>query len=95
MGSNPIQLRNCRFAFECPKSWDALIETTESSIRYCVHCDRGVHFCGTDEALAQAVSRNLCVAIEVRGTDTSDDKGQTTMMIGEPAAEYKVSKRDK
>jgi hypothetical protein len=57
-----ISIRNCRFAFKCEMKWDDLNETGDEDIRFCNSCEKEVHFCINDDALARAVRLNRCVA---------------------------------
>jgi len=65
--------------FKCPMSWDALLETEDSAIRYCEECDRGVHLCSDGEELEEAMREDLCVAIQVNG-----DKDGPIVELGVP-----------
>lgn len=56
-------IKNCQFKFKCHMTWDSLLETSDSKIRYCHECDRGVHFCEDDEELNHALMNDWCVAI--------------------------------
>ncbi|WP_077034195.1 hypothetical protein [Pelomonas sp. KK5] len=58
-------IRNCRFAFRCKLNWQHLTSTTDRNIRFCADCQQEVHFCATNEELAEAVALNRCVAIEL------------------------------
>ena len=46
-----LQLRNCKFAFECNAEWVNLSMTGKESIRFCNQCQKEVHRCETDDAL--------------------------------------------
>jgi len=69
-----VLIRNCRFAFKCDKTWNSLIETDDELIRYCDSCDRGVHYCNSDEQLVQAITNNKCIAIK---REYEDHEGET------------------
>ncbi|MGH1370466.1 MAG: hypothetical protein ACRBBW_00420 [Cellvibrionaceae bacterium] len=67
-----MDIRNCNVKYKCFKRWSTLIATSEDSIRYCDHCDRGVHFCRTKDELMTAMEKDLCVAIPIDSHDTHD-----------------------
>lgn len=64
-----VDIRNCRFAYRCPMTWDVLLKTENDAIRYCVECDRGVHLCKTDDQLSEAIKENKCVAVVIYTED--------------------------
>ena len=57
------EIRNCKFAFKCPKFWSELKETASPEIRYCINCNENVYRCINDEDIAYAIRHNRCVAI--------------------------------
>ncbi len=60
-------VENCdvTFAFECPKTWDALTTTDDPNIRHCIACDSRVHY-ASDASIARSLARRrLCVAVDV------------------------------
>jgi hypothetical protein len=69
-----IELRNCRFKFDCPKRWDGLERTDKANVRYCDHCKEDVHFCDTTRELRDAIEKNLCVAISTSAADPTPEK---------------------
>ena len=58
-------------------TWDTLIETSEPSIRYCMDCDRGVHYCKDESELEHALKQDWCVAMHVE-----DDENFTHELLG-------------
>lgn len=58
-----MDIRNCNVKYKCPQDWNSLIATSEENIRYCKHCDRGVHYCLNKDDLMAAMQKNQCVAI--------------------------------
>jgi hypothetical protein len=58
-------IRNCTFGFKCAVEWDGLSETSDSSVRFCLDCQREVYFCKTTEQLADAIRLNRCVAVRL------------------------------
>lgn len=58
-----LTIRNCVFAFKCSAKWYELAPTNNDKINFCQDCQREVHLCEDDEALAAAVRLNRCVAI--------------------------------
>ena len=78
---NPINIRNCNFAFRCTQTWNSLKKTEHKRIRYCSDCNRGVHFCKTDQELTKAIHKNWCVAIDTVG-DIENLKITTKRLLG-------------
>jgi hypothetical protein len=60
-----MMIRNCTFGFKCATEWEQLNETSSPDVRFCLDCEKEVHFCRTDEQLAQAIRLNRCVAVEL------------------------------
>lgn len=56
-------IRNCRFKFSCPQTWDTLDSIGNPTIRWCSNCSQGVHLCKTEQELMAALAENHCVAI--------------------------------
>lgn len=71
-----ITIRNCTFAYKCNMDFEDLEETDDKKIGFCRECQKEVHYCRTDEELADAIRRNKCVSI-----DTPFEKGY---MLGMP-----------
>ena len=61
-----MKVVNCVFAFKCPATWDTLSATALRDVRFCSGCQKNVHLCRTDKALAKAIRLNQCVAIDFR-----------------------------
>ncbi len=81
-------IRNCLFKFKCPMDWDTLLKTSDSKIRYCLECDRGVHYCETDDELNEALKKNWCVAINNHDSESDEE---SAMILGEVAPiDYKL-----
>lgn len=75
------EIRNCKFRFECPKTWDALTKTSKSTVRFCESCQRTVHYCTTKTQLYDAIVKNQCVAVEVKEKPDAPAR----WMLGDPA----------
>lgn len=56
------------------------METSDSKIKYCPECDRGVHFCDTDDELNDALENNWCVAINNQDAESEEE---SAMILGE------------
>jgi hypothetical protein len=69
-------IRNCQFKFKCPMTWDSLVKTEDTSVRYCSECDKGVHLCRTDPEFLEALKKGWCVALRIPMKDL--------VTIGEP-----------
>jgi tetratricopeptide (TPR) repeat protein len=56
---------NCQepFEFQCPKSWNSMTQTNDSSIRYCEVCSKNVHMCLTPDEFISNGKLGRCVAI--------------------------------
>jgi hypothetical protein len=76
-----LSIENCRFKFRCEQTWDGLTPTAHEQVRHCSECREDVHFCTTDEQLAQAIRQGHCVAIPSRD-DPEDYKGPVHATIG-------------
>lgn len=63
-------------------NWDTLLETSDDRIKYCIECDRGVHYCETDDELNEALNKNWCVAINNHDADSEEEP---PTLIGEVA----------
>ena len=57
-------IRNCpvKFAFECPRTWDALTPTDDAKQRFCDQCAQMVYFCTTDEETIARAKAGDCIA---------------------------------
>lgn len=57
-------IRNCQFKFECDKRWSDL-KTLEgqTTVRFCTHCLKEVHYVDDAWDLALALDKDWCVAI--------------------------------
>ena len=66
-------------------TWDSLLETSDSKIKYCHECDRGVHFCEDDEELNHALMNDWCVAIDYEPTSIPTSPIAVTRTLGFPA----------
>ena len=83
--SDDSDIRNCRFAFKCPKKWAELapIVGSDRDIRFCGQCEQKVYRCETDRDIALAVKANRCIAIKL-DPRRHDDK--TRFLVGMPSA---------
>ena len=87
MSAHTVTLRNCQFAFRCPKTWDTLQQGESDEVRYCTDCENNVYLCRTDGELAEAIQQNKCVAIVLANEDSLDfdEEAKPKMQIGVPA----------
>ena len=83
LSANDTDIRNCKFAYKCPKRWEELqvIKHEGPDVRHCNKCEQRVFFCRSDEELAMAIRANRCVAIPTY--TTRDD--EPTELLGLPA----------
>ncbi len=73
-----MEVRNCRFKYQCPNDWSALDRTDKSNVRFCHQCNENVYFCSSSEELREALVNDYCVAIEV----PKERQGDQKMMLG-------------
>jgi hypothetical protein len=100
------RIRNCAWGYRCDKTWDGLITTAESNIRFYDSCDKQVYLCRTGQELADSVLLNRCVAFPPKllsRTDTegsrrhghrqgSDDEpgADRVFLVGDVIVEYRI-----
>ena len=87
-----IYIQNCKFSYQCPKTWESLIDLKHDKIKYCDVCDRGVHLCQNQTELNQAIEKGWCVAINI----APEQKINTGFVVGnlEPGS-YSVTSDSK
>lgn len=91
---NDVQVRNCQFAFKCPKNWEQLAPTFSASVRHCSTCAQEVFLCRTDKELAESIRLNRCVAVDLRagGSTIARTLGvvdvEKTMFIDEESGKF-------
>lgn len=66
------RIRNCSWGYKCDKTWDGLIATDNSTIRFCDACDKEVYLCRTEQELSDSVLLNRCVALALDLLDEMD-----------------------
>ena len=59
-----FSIKNCDFAFKCPRDWQYLGATGKEDERYCTSCEKPVYLCIDDSTLARHVRAGHCVAVE-------------------------------
>ena len=74
------EIRNCQFAFQCPRTWDQLVPTKKSSERYCPACSQTVYLCRTPTELMTAIKKDRCVAVDVMNKSTQ----KFERLLGDP-----------
>jgi hypothetical protein len=47
----------------CPKRWSALTPAFSDMVRHCVHCNKKVYLCETDEQIKFYSSVKFCIAV--------------------------------
>ena len=90
MKTNPI--RNCpvRFKTPCPRKWESLQPTADSTVRHCDVCHKKVHLCTTDASIMEHARQGDCVAWFSPPTDNLPAYGvlgQPTVPSPPPTAE--------
>jgi hypothetical protein len=59
-------IKNCNVqgaASACPKRWIALTPAFSDMVRHCVHCNKKVYLCETDEQIKFYTSVKFCIAV--------------------------------
>ncbi|MCA3028976.1 MAG: hypothetical protein ING66_10305 [Rhodocyclaceae bacterium] len=56
-------IKNCEFAYQCPRAWERLDATATEGERYCGSCEKLVYLCEDDETLTVHVEAGHCVAV--------------------------------
>jgi hypothetical protein len=79
---NNARVKNCQFAFKCPKKWEDLTLTLFDRVRHCHGCQRDVFLCNTDAELAEAVRLNRCVAVELPREADYPSSGSVAHTVG-------------
>jgi hypothetical protein len=75
MAQKFFTIKNCEFAYQCPRAWEQLDATATDGERYCDSCQRTVHLCEDDSTLNRHVVAGHCVAVE--------DKSRGEMLVGQ------------
>ena len=81
MAQQYFSIKNCEFAFKCPRVWERLAATENDNERHCASCEKLVYLCEDDATLAFHVQAGHCVAIE-------DAISAGSMVIGRVASNY-------
>lgn len=74
-------IKNCEFAFKCPRVWERLDATDKEDERHCTSCEKLVYICADDLTLARHVKAGHCVAVE-------DSTKVGSLVIGRISSEY-------
>jgi hypothetical protein len=61
-----VDIRNCVLGRDCKQIWERLIETNDSSLKYCRKCEKNVFMILSDTDVANAIRLNRCIAIKVQ-----------------------------
>jgi len=69
-------IRNCKFRFQCNKTWQNLDMTSSVNIRVCRVCGEQVYLCVSDDELRRAMEANHCVAIRIQTDSLTAEPGQ-------------------
>lgn len=74
LASKGITIDNCKFEFQCPKSWNSLKRDYQNDdIRHCSSCEKPVYLCKTDNELAKHMACGHCIAIKPKKVDTENE----------------------
>ena len=88
MAQKYFSIKNCEFAFKCPRAWERLDLTDKSDVRHCASCEKRVYLCADDASLTHHVAAGHCVAVE-------DPLEVGQLLVGEIATEYTAPKRER
>lgn len=78
-----LVIRNCKFAYACPQTWEALEKTGKDDVRHCHECDKDVFLCEDGNALLDAMRFDRCVAVKGKMPDKTG-----RMLLGVPSSKY-------
>lgn len=78
-----LVIRNCKFIYECPLTWDALDATDKNDVRHCHVCDSDVFLCEDGKTLLDALFFDRCVAVKGKVSDQPRE-----MLLGIPDSKY-------
>jgi hypothetical protein len=62
-----LGIRNCILSYKCDQSWESLESTRDESIKFCLKCQKEVHYCRASWEIARAIQLNRCIAIPIVG----------------------------
>jgi uncharacterized protein (TIGR02996 family) len=89
-----------RFRFRCPKQWDRLQLTEESSVRFCSACLKNVYYCGGLEEARDHVGNGHCVALDPNvarsagDLDPDEELSVDGMIVGDFDATWEPEPRE-
>jgi hypothetical protein len=85
-----LTIDNCKFEFQCPKSWDALRhDPAHDDVRHCNSCEKPVYLCRTDNDLAKHTACGHCVAIMLKKPETNVHN-QQAHLVGYVTPQYHI-----
>jgi uncharacterized protein (TIGR02996 family) len=82
------KVERCRlFEFRCPKRWDKLRRTADSTVRFCTACRKEVFYCDSILEAREHAERGQCVALDVavprREGDLEDEAQLDGLLMGD------------
>jgi hypothetical protein len=75
-------IRNCPlpvFRQQCPRQWEELTPTDDTSVRHCGQCNQHVYLCSTDEETLSHARAAHCIARVI-----PDESELPPMYLGQP-----------
>lgn len=84
MAKNDTKIEQCKFEFECPKTWGKLLKTNINSVRFCDSCARNVYLLSSTEDVEKASKKGQCVAVPIENPGKYKDQSQPTFVVGMP-----------
>ena len=75
----------CALSFQCPKKWDQLVSTSESTVRHCSICNHNVHLALTEEDFRRYRAQGMCVAVQIIPQSKESAASEVFMVGGEEA----------
>ena len=89
-------IENCKFKFECNKTWNSLEikDDYSENRRFCGHCEQDVYFINSEAELQIAILNNYCVSIPANSSvhfpeSTNPGDHRTTGVLVRPEVDEK------
>jgi len=80
--NSKTKIEHCKFEYQCPKTWGALLKTNVASIRFCDSCERNVYLSSSTDEVRKNSGLERCVAIPIELTSASREKLEVHHVVG-------------
>ncbi len=80
--TSKTKIQQCEFAYQCPKTWENLLETNVETVRYCDSCERNVFLSASVDEAYHNAEQGHCVAIPIKLARYSESKLQPPHVVG-------------